>query len=208
MKRTTVFPILLFCIAAFIAGVEQAEAQGSVDTDREALVALYDATKGDDWNDNTNWKSDKPLNNILTGSIPSELGDLVNLEELFKITPNIVVDFHNNSFSQKEIELKPGGVNYIAYENASNLHFAIDTSNKQLTLLRLFKEKGNTKELVDIDRNVDEYMVSGDYDRITLIAVHANPRLDQADIALTISATQNYGVATEDQELPTAFSLE
>ncbi len=563
MKRTTVFPILLFCIAAFIAGVEQAEAQGSVDTDREALVALYDATKGDDWNDNTNWKSDKPLdqwygirtdnngrvitisliNNILTGSIPSELGDLVNLEELylahnsligsippaicslfskeikfdlsgnidlvidcfntpdellnnerryfttfdnknvefillqenqygiiwisidtfgsvsisiesirelldyvsisstpadsirgifeysrdllgtvfknprnderkidiffhlfagrglslkhemyinpakfndlsikdlaglisheyvhninfayaryhsffregladwvandiifdgkniplitpftrpnlsvyfgyrnkplfppqpfhyvqaglftaylaqrigienmkhliqvcrpggicdvdnpdngdwyhgidgldyalfsinpdltlekividyhttnivndssvvlngvkygyksikygdkrFKITPNIVVDFHNNSFSQKEIELKPGGVNYIAYENASNLHFAIDTSNKQLTLLRLFKEKGDTKELVGIDRNVDEYMVSGDYDRITLIAVHANPRLDQADIALTISATQNYGVATEDQELPTAFSLE
>ena len=125
-----------------------------------------------------------------------------------KITPDIIVDFHNSSFSQKEIELKPGGVDYIAYENTSNLHFAIDTSNKQLTLLRLFKEKGDTKELVDIDRNVDEYMVSGDYDRITLIAVHANPRPDQPDLTLTISATQNYGVSNESDELPTAFSLE
>ena len=126
----------------------------------------------------------------------------------FKITPNIVVDFYNSSFSQKEIELKPGGVDYIAYENTSDLHFAIDTSNNELTLLRLFKEKGDTKELVDIDRNVDEYMVSGDYDRITLIAVHANPRPDQPDLTLTISATQNYGVSNESDELPTAFSLE
>ena len=104
----------------------------------------------------------------------------------------IIVPFH-----KKPLNLKPGGVDYIAYENTSNLHFSIDTSNKKLTLLRLFKEKGDTKELVGIDRNVDEYMVSGDYDRITLIAVHANPRLDQADIALTISATQNYGVSNE-----------
>ena len=43
MKQATVFPILLFCIAAFITGVNHADAQGSVDTDREALVALYDA---------------------------------------------------------------------------------------------------------------------------------------------------------------------
>ena len=126
----------------------------------------------------------------------------------FKITPDIIVDFRNTSFSHKEIELLSGGVDYIAYTNTSNLHFAIDTNNKQLTLLRLFKEKGDTKELVDIDRNVDEYMVSGDYDRVTLIAVHGNPKPDQPDITLNISATQNYGVATENEELPTAFSLE
>ena len=103
MKQATVFPILLFCIAAFIACVKQAEAQGSVDTDRAALVALYDATDGDRWNDNTNWKSDKPLgewygvntdsngrvtridlsNNNLTGSIPSELDNLTNLLILY-----------------------------------------------------------------------------------------------------------------------------
>ena len=69
--------------------------------DYAALEALYDATNGDDWNDNTNWKSNKPLGewygittypegtayegrvqilsleeNNLVGTIPSELGDL------------------------------------------------------------------------------------------------------------------------------------
>ncbi len=70
-------------------------------TDREVLIALYNATDGDNWSYNTNWLSDKPLdqwyrvrtdstgsvtwlylNNGLTGSIPSELGQLQNLEYL------------------------------------------------------------------------------------------------------------------------------
>ena len=34
---------------------------GSVATDRAALVALYRATGGDNWGDNTNWLSDAPL---------------------------------------------------------------------------------------------------------------------------------------------------
>ena len=126
----------------------------------------------------------------------------------FGIKPDVIVDFVNSNSSLNTIKLRSGGVDYIAYQNTSNLHFAIDTSNKQLTSLRLFKEKGDTKELVNIDRNVDEYTVFGDYDRITLIAVHANPRPDQPDLTLNISATQNYGVSNESDELPTAFSLE
>jgi len=71
-------------------------------TDRAALVALYDATDGDNWTDNANWKSDKPLNqwsgistnadgrvtiislsnNRLTGTIPPQLGSLTNLWSL------------------------------------------------------------------------------------------------------------------------------
>ena len=76
---------------------------GSVDGDRAALVALYNATDGANWIGNTNWLSDKPLGewdgvgtnaqgrvdtlalpvNQLSGSIPSELGNLSNLEELW-----------------------------------------------------------------------------------------------------------------------------
>ena len=72
-------------------------------TDRAALVALYNATSGDNWANNDNWLSDKPLGewhgvttdsdgrvrrldlsgNQLSGEVPSELGSLSNLETLF-----------------------------------------------------------------------------------------------------------------------------
>ena len=70
-------------------------------TDRAALVALYNATDGDNWKHNTNWLSDRPLGewfgvaarggrvrslnfqyNDLSGTIPPELGDLSELETL------------------------------------------------------------------------------------------------------------------------------
>lgn len=35
--------------------------QGYVDREREALIALYEATNGDSWTNNTNWCSDRPL---------------------------------------------------------------------------------------------------------------------------------------------------
>ena len=35
-------------------------ASGSAETDREALVALYNATDGENWSNNTNWLSDAP----------------------------------------------------------------------------------------------------------------------------------------------------
>ncbi len=125
----------------------------------------------------------------------------------FKIIPYINVDLVNTDFSQNTITLRPGGTNYFRYKNTSNLHFSIDTDDPKITLLRLFKEKGNTKELVDIDAGLDEYTVAGDYDRVTLIIVHGNPRGDQPDLTLNISATQNYGLATGDEELPTVLSL-
>ena len=70
--------------------------------DRDVLVALYEATNGDNWEHNTNWLSDEPLgewygvttddngrvtslwlrNNQLSGRIPPELGNLTHLERL------------------------------------------------------------------------------------------------------------------------------
>ena len=68
------------------------------DGEREALVALYEATDGPNWVDNENWLTDAPLGewygvntdgghvtllylpgNGLTGSVPPELGNLVSL---------------------------------------------------------------------------------------------------------------------------------
>ena len=78
-------------------------ASGSVETDREALVALYNATDGENWDASDNWLSDAPLgewegvltnddgrvgdlslsDNGLTGEIPPELGSLSNLARLY-----------------------------------------------------------------------------------------------------------------------------
>ena len=76
---------------------------GEGDTmDRAALVALYEATAGPEWRDNTNWLTDAPIGqwigvgvgpdgristlrlpgNGLTGWIPPELGKLASLREL------------------------------------------------------------------------------------------------------------------------------
>ncbi len=70
--------------------------------DRDVLVALYNATDGANWTDNTNWLSDEPLGdwygvttdaggrvtaldlsrNNLTGTMPAELGNLSSLTNL------------------------------------------------------------------------------------------------------------------------------
>ena len=71
-------------------------------SDRAALVALYEATGGSNWESNDNWLTDAPLGewygvetdagrvrvlnlsrNGLTGEIPPELGNLANLEVLW-----------------------------------------------------------------------------------------------------------------------------
>ena len=75
---------------------------GAANSDREALMALYDATDGGNWTNNTNWGSNEDLdewhgvstdsdgrverlnlrNNGLSGQIPAELGDLGALKWL------------------------------------------------------------------------------------------------------------------------------
>ena len=79
-----------------------ARAQGTVEMDRAALVALYNETDGANWADNTNWLSTEALsewygvttddngrvteltlyNKRLSGEIPAALGNLTNLHTL------------------------------------------------------------------------------------------------------------------------------
>ena len=82
--------------------VSNVSAETDAETDREALVALYNATDGPNWANNENWLSGAPIGewygvrtddngrvtwlflyeNRLSGEIPPELGNLANLETL------------------------------------------------------------------------------------------------------------------------------
>ena len=100
---TALPPALLAVFAAFLLLTSgNAYAQDSVESDRAALVAFYNATDGPNWTDNTNWLSEEPLSewhgvatnddgrvvfldhtgNQLTGEIPPELGQLTQLTSL------------------------------------------------------------------------------------------------------------------------------
>ena len=101
------FGILLLAVAGLGVPAESRAQTGSVEGDRAALVALYDATDGPNWTENTDWNSSVPIGqwygvttrsdlrggpstmthlyligNNLTGLIPPELGDLADLQIL------------------------------------------------------------------------------------------------------------------------------
>ena len=98
--RTLLVLLAVFVLASLVfLSVDNALAQGSVAEDRAALVALYNATDGANWTNNTNWLSNGALSawhgvttdanglvrflslvqNALSGTIPAEhtgTGDL------------------------------------------------------------------------------------------------------------------------------------
>ena len=94
------FQTVLACLLACVGMVGLAVEGPAQDLagDRQALIALYNATDGANWANNQNWLSDEPLGdwygvtvsdgrvtelnlrgNQLTGSIPAELGNLSSL---------------------------------------------------------------------------------------------------------------------------------
>ena len=95
-----IIALTAFLIATFALACSSATPRaGDVNTDRAALATLYNATNGSNWQNDTNWLSNGPLGewhgvstdadgrvaglsllgNQLSGSIPSELGNLDNL---------------------------------------------------------------------------------------------------------------------------------
>ena len=97
VHRFNLLPVVLLCLAAGARAQ-----QGSVATDKAALQALYDATNGADWTDDTNWGTAQALStwhgvttngdgrvtrlelqeNGLNGTLPTELENLTHLESL------------------------------------------------------------------------------------------------------------------------------
>ena len=101
MKHSNFISALLFAGLLLVSG-GNALAQGSAAGDRAALVALYDATDGANWEVIRNWKTTAPIEewygvsyasagrvvylnlygNRLSGAIPASLGNLTKLRDL------------------------------------------------------------------------------------------------------------------------------
>jgi len=91
----------LFIIAALLLFFTSASSQVP-QIEKDALIALYNATDGSNWTDNTNWNTGNPVstwygvtvvnnqvtelflaNNQLTDNIPHEIGNLSNLKKIW-----------------------------------------------------------------------------------------------------------------------------
>ena len=102
-------PTVIVVVFVLVAGLRGPQVFASTriatdaSTDREALVALYEATDGDSWINNENWLTDAPLGswygvtaddsgrivelvlsfNGLNGTIPAGLGNLIDLGKMY-----------------------------------------------------------------------------------------------------------------------------
>ena len=97
------FRMVLACLLAWAgaAGLAVEGRSQALEGDKQALIALYNATNGPNWANNHGWLSDEPLStwfgvhlnegrvrmltlhfNQLTGTLPTELGNLSHLADL------------------------------------------------------------------------------------------------------------------------------
>ena len=131
------------------------EPTDNVASDREALIELYNATNGDNWTNNENWCSDKPLgewygvdadnngrvynlslySNNLDGYIPESIGALTELKDLRFVNNNDI----SGSIPESIGELKKLNILYLVCENISG---NIPASIGNLTNLRVLSIHG------------------------------------------------------------------
>lgn len=107
----------------YIMVVDQLQLNEEKSNEFAALCEFYKATNGDQWSDNTNWCSDKPLeqwtgvncmdgrvitislpNNNLTGHLPEELAQLKKLRFLLLKDNNIEGNIPENFVNLKELQ--------------------------------------------------------------------------------------------------------
>lgn len=138
---------------------------------KDALIAIYNSTNGDNWTNNTNWLSNEPIstwygvttngnkitelnfeNNNLTGTLPTEIGNLTGLEWLsFYLGNNISGPLPESIGNLTELRL-------LSFED-NNFTGEIPNSYSNLTKLSGFwlwnnKLSGNVPEFLTTFNNL------------------------------------------------------
>ena len=73
----------------------EAPASEAVQRDRAALVALYAATDGENWDDNSNWLSDAPLGDwygVTTRDCNPDLASALAAAKVLTLMPELTPD--------------------------------------------------------------------------------------------------------------------
>ncbi len=177
---------------------------------KDALIAIYNSTNGDNWNNNTNWLSDEPLStwhgvtiignkvtkldfesNNLTGTLPSEIGDLANLEWLSFYAGNSI----NGDLPEEISNLTELRVLSFEYNNFTG---DIPASYSNLTKLRGFWFNNN-----QLTGNVPEFLKT--FNNLVFIDVSFNkfsgalPDLTNLQKLRYLSTSNNYFNANDFQ---------
>ena len=162
--------------------IEEEEAE--LVAEREALVALYHATDGPHWKDNTNWCSDKPLSewygvylsgervsqlnlefNGLNGTLPAELSNLKSLKRLVIAESEGRISNMDAIFGLPALESLEFGIGSCSdYEVYKSRMFAVPSGIGQLKNLKRVSLTGINDDLpedfFDLDRLEEIYLHS------------------------------------------------
>ena len=160
-------------------------------TERDALIALYNSTDGANWKDNTGWLGEVGTgcswvgvtcssgsvsslslnNNLLTGTIPIELGNLTNLTYL---------NFQNNSLSgaiPSELgNLAKLTVLYLGFNSLSGSIPSELSNLTNLNNLRLFTWSAYTPPIPSSLKNLSNSLASTktDIHRLSLLGIDSD----------------------------------
>ena len=143
-----------------------------VDAEREALIALYNATDGPNWVNNTNWCSDKPLsewygvstawgtgyvigldlaNNGLNGALPNEFSNLKYLRTLTILESNGHITHLDPIFDLPQLERLEFGIggDWSDYDLVKDKMIAIPAEIAKLKNLKTLYVTGINADLPD-----------------------------------------------------------
>ena len=178
--------------------------------DRVALTALYKATDGPNWADNTNWLTDEPLSewhgvttdddgrvtglsllgNKLSGSIPPELGNLASLTWLWLFGNQLSGSIPSELGSLTNLTWLNLGNNRLAGEIPSELGNltklkTLDFGNNQLTG-EIPSELGNLTKLERLliaENYISGIMPLSEMTKLRVVRLHTNSISDLAPLA-------------------------
>lgn len=180
--------------------VQLAGQDASMDRQRAALIDLYNATGGDNWKNNTNWCSDKPLsewygvsvnddyggindlylgNNNLTGTLPPSIKDLRGMLQIVLRDNNLTGEIPAGIYGIRSVYLDNNAFTSLAEPDTDQEFLTMYLQLSDNELSGKLPEFLTHHRLISLDLSGNEYTgeLPASYSRL-LNSILSNIRLD------------------------------